>query len=278
MSLPARFVLRINEETPLTSLNYCLVWLRLLHFAVSASFLGLFANLYGGLPRGFVASRGVTIIFALATTAGVYPMIFPWLLLWYERLSTKVRCLRVSRATDALVLSPLLIALAVLLGDAGVPATCETLYEFDIYAYGKLPNSSIDACNPHARTNECGTGYGQRQDNSDLCESVKAGFALVILAIVIVYFIVATSGYYLYRISKIDPSLPMYSTSEQHLVSEIQRPGTAHVRSGNINGEPPPPYTVTVPTTNQIAPPPLETTPPLETISIPAMEAATTPP
>jgi hypothetical protein len=64
---------------------------------------------------------------------------------------------------------------------------------------------------------------------------------------VMAYFIVAVSNFYLYRASKEEGALPLHNTSpsQQHLVAEIQRPGTAHVRGTGGDEEPPPPYTAT---------------------------------
>lgn len=116
-----------------------------------------------------------------------------WILwLVFRSKKRKVLYLRVSRATDSLIVAPLLIALAVILGTAGLPANCNELSIFDRGTYlatlKRSTNTTVVAanattsCAANATANDCGTGRQQVADMGKVCRMAKAGFSLVIVA------------------------------------------------------------------------------------------------
>ena len=115
----------------------------------------------------------------------MYPVLV-WFIFFYLRAhKRKVLYLRVSRASDSLLVAPLLIALAVVLGNAGLPSDCEQLWLFSRDTYlslGKRASANFAVeCNANATNNECGTGKNQLHDMGKICRTARAGFSLVIV-------------------------------------------------------------------------------------------------
>jgi len=105
--------------------------------------------------------------------------------MWFRR--SKVLFLRMARATDSFIAAPILIALAIVLGDAGLPGNCHQLYTFPGIDAG---NSTVvisrkQACNANGtvdRHNDCGTGRRQVHALNAMCQQARAGFGLTISA------------------------------------------------------------------------------------------------
>jgi hypothetical protein len=103
---------------------------------------------------------------------------------------SKVLFLRIARATDSFIAAPILIALAILLGDSGLPGKCDELYTFNSRAYVAAGKRSVgvegrQACNANGtvdRSNDCGTGRRQVHALNTICQQAKAGFGLTIAA------------------------------------------------------------------------------------------------
>lgn len=105
--------------------------------------------------------------------------------MWFRR--SKVLFIRVCRATDSFIAAPILIALAIVLGDAGLPGKCTQLYTFPGVEAGNetVVFSRKQACNANGtidRHNNCGTGRRQVKALSSTCQQAKAGFGLTIVA------------------------------------------------------------------------------------------------
>lgn len=105
--------------------------------------------------------------------------------MWFRR--SKVLFIRIARATDSFIAAPILIALAIVLGDAGLPGKCDQLYTFPGIETG---NQSVvfnrkQACNANGTIdghNDCGTGRRQVHALKSMCQQAKAGFGLTIAA------------------------------------------------------------------------------------------------
>lgn len=107
--------------------------------------------------------------------------------MWFRR--SKVLFLRIARATDSFIAAPILIALVIVLGDAGLPGNCDQLYEFNSHAYDpsqrRIATEGRQACNANGtidRSNDCGTGRRQVHAINAMCQQAKAGFGLTIAA------------------------------------------------------------------------------------------------
>jgi hypothetical protein len=116
--------------------------------------------------------------------AAIYPLV-PFIASYvWDQQAPKVLLTRITRATDSFVAAPILIALLVLLGNAGLPSKCETLFAFDPVRYQRSGNRSLGLpsdCNTTLLSNACGTGRHQVREIRSICRATRAGFGLVIL-------------------------------------------------------------------------------------------------
>jgi hypothetical protein len=115
--------------------------------------------------------------------ATMYPLVaFASICLWDQK-RPKVLLARILRATDSFVAAPILIALLVLLGNAGLPSKCESLFAFDPQKYRSTRHQPLKArvdCDVTFSSNECGTGRSQVKEIQNICRATRAGFGLVI--------------------------------------------------------------------------------------------------
>lgn len=119
-----------------------------------------------------------------AIVASVYPILMWIVLACVTKFGSKLQSYRISRATDSLAGAPCLIALAVLMGDVGLPSSCAAIFEFDIQAYRpkEVPAAAYNpGCNATSHRNECGNGLGQLKALKQDCQGLQAGFGLVIV-------------------------------------------------------------------------------------------------
>jgi len=201
----------------------------------------------------------------LTIVAALYPILL-WLSFMYFRSRSKVAYLRITRATDSFLAAPVLIALAIILGDSGLPKRCDQLYRFDQKVYRTPGKRSLiqraDSPLPRGNysltslSNEYGTGPYQVHGLHSICRQAQAGFSLTIFAIVVVYTMIMVANLYLCLKPTDSTSLPLHSPSRSSR-NRRARNGSTGVQTSPEMGqlppardsvidptvEPPPPYT-----------------------------------
>lgn len=115
--------------------------------------------------------------------ATAYPILIWTLWLILRAKKRKVLSVRIFRTADSLIVAPLLIATAVVLGNAGLPGDCKELYTFDKVDFvARSGNITVQAdCGVVDPANDCGTGFKQIAALGAKCTMAKAGFSLVIV-------------------------------------------------------------------------------------------------
>ncbi|QDS71432.1 hypothetical protein FKW77_003495 [Venturia effusa] len=242
---------RIDAKKALPRLHAAIQWLRIVEFACSIAIMGIFLSFSVNLPKGFTTSKRLVIVWALTIVAALYPILLWLSLMWFRR--SKVLFIRVCRATDSFIAAPIIIALAIVLGDSGLPGKCTQLYTFPGVEAGNqtVVFSRIQACNANGtidRFNECGTGRRQVKALNSMCQQAKAGFALTIAAIIVVYISIMIANLYLALKPHDSPTVsPSNSTRRANRNGSSPNPDMAQLPpqrdSLASTSEPPPPYT-----------------------------------
>ncbi|KAE9962896.1 hypothetical protein EG328_011929 [Venturia inaequalis] len=214
--------------------------------------MGIFLSFAVNLPMGFTTSKRLVVVWALTIVATLYPILLWLSLMWFRR--TKVLFIRVCRATDSFIAAPIFIALAIVLGDAGLPGKCTQLYTFPGVEAGNqtVVFSRKQACNANGtidRHNQCGTGRRQVKALSSTCQQAKAGFGLTIAAIIVIYISIMIANLYVSLKPHDSPAVsPSNSRGRANRSGPSPAPDMAQLpaqRSSVVDpsSEPPPPYT-----------------------------------